>query len=463
MIQPLQCVCQNLLDSVGRAQPRILIFNPPNLGYNGSMSTTNCPLDAENRRFNLFGHAFKSNPHPTYADMRAAAPVCRRTSRDGHTNIWFLTRYEDVDASLRDHEHFVKNYRTTLTPQERADIPADPPLLRLLSNHMLNLDAPDHTRLRRLVNRAFTARMIEALAPRIETIAHDLLDRVAARGSMDLIDEFAFPLPIIVIAELLGIPPADRNRFRSWSHAFVTSSANVQRGARKVAKAQRLMLDFTEYMRIQFQQRRSDPRDDLLTSLLQAEEAGDQLNEEELFSMVILLIVAGHETMVNALGNGALALLQHPEQLALLRREPALTERAVEEILRYDAPVERATTRFAATDVTLRGETIRRGDVVSLVLSSANRDEAQFARPDVFDITRDPTRHLSFGMGVHYCLGAPLARLEARIAIDALLQRLPTLRLAVPVESLRWRTIPVIRGMQHMPVAWEPVVRQRGR
>jgi cytochrome P450 PksS len=419
------------------------------------MSRVNHSGDTDNRRFNLFGHAFKSNPHPTYAAMRAEAPICRRTSSDGRTSIWFLTRYADVAGALREHQRFVKSYRNTLTPCERAQLPPDPPLLRLLSNHMLNLDVPDHTRLRGLVNKAFTARMVESLEPRVESIAHQLLDRVAARGHMDLIDEFAFPLPIIVIAELLGIPPADRNRFRSWSHAFVTSSANVQRGAKKVAKAQELMLDFTTYMRDQFQQRRYEPRDDLLTSLLQAEEAGDQLSEEELFSMVILLIVAGHETMVNALGNGVLALLRHSEQMAQLRRDPSLTPGAVEEMLRYDAPVERATTRFAATDVTLDGQTIRRGDVVSLVLSSANRDGAQFPHPDAFDIAREPTRHLSFGRGIHYCLGAPLARLEARVAVDALLQRLPPLRLAVPVESLRWRTIPVIRGMQHMPVAWE--------
>lgn len=411
--------------------------------------------DTDNRKFNLFGHEFKADPHPTYAAMRREVPICQRTSSDGATSIWFLTRYADVAAALRDHERFVKSYRNTLTPAERVHLPAEPELIRLLSHHMLNLDPPDHTRLRALVNKAFTARMVEGLAPRIQVIADELLDQVQTRGQMDLIDEYAFPLPIIVIAELLGIPPADRNRFRTWSHAFVTPSANLSRSAKKLAKAEEVMRDFTNYMRATFAARRADPQDDLITSLLHAEEAGDRLREEELFSMVILLIVAGHETVVNLIGNGTLALLQHPDQLALVRDDPARMSTAIEEMLRYDAPVERATMRFAACDVEIDGQTIRRGDVVSLVLASANRDPAQFANPDVFDCTREANRHLGFGRGIHYCLGAPLGRLEGRIAIETLLRRLPNLRLVVPVHTLRWRTIPVIRGMQHMPVAWD--------
>lgn len=418
------------------------------------MEQPNSSAETDNRRFNLFGQAFKSDPHPTYAAMRREVPVCRRTSSDGETNIWFLTRYEDVTTALRDSERFVKSYRSTLCPAERAALPDEPPLLRLLSNHMLNLDGEDHARLRGLVNKAFTARMVEGLEERIQRVADSLLDRVYPRGHMDLIDEYAFPLPIIVIAELLGIPPADRNRFRSWSHAFVTSSANVQRGAKKVAKAEKLMVDFTEYMRTRFEERRREPRDDLLTSLLQAEEAGEQLSEDELFSMVILLIVAGHETMVNAIGNSTLALLQHPQQMERLRTDPTLLPAAVEELLRYDAPVERATTRFAAVDTEVNGHCIGRGDVVSLVLSSANRDAEQFDRADELRWERTQNRHVSFGQGSHYCLGAPLARLELRIALGTLLQRLPNLQLAVPVTELRWRTIPVIRGMQHMPVRW---------
>ncbi|MEZ4711471.1 MAG: cytochrome P450 [Caldilineaceae bacterium] len=411
-------------------------------------------LQPETPRYNLFGAEFKANPHPTYAAMRAEHPVCRRTSNDGQSTIWFVTRYDDVAAMLRDHKRFVKNFRSTRTPAELAQLPPEPELLRLISNHMLNLDGADHARLRGLVNKAFTGAMVEQMASRVQAIADQLIRKVYAKGQMDLIDEYAFPLPIIVIAELLGIPPRDRNRFRNWSHAFVTSTANVQRSAKKLAKAGRIMQDFTRYLGRIFDERRQQPQPDLITSLLQAEEAGDRLSQDELFSMVILLIVAGHETAANLIGNGALALLQHPHQMARLRADPALIPRAVEEMLRFDPPVERATIRFAAEDVSIDGQTIRRGDVVSLVLAGANRDPAHFACPHAFDPSRTNNRHLGFGLGAHYCLGAPLARLEGRIAIETLLDRLPNLRLAAPMESLRWRTVPVIRGMLHMPVRW---------
>jgi cytochrome P450 len=271
---------------------------------------------------------------------------------------------------------------------------------------------------------------------------------------MDLIDDFAFPLPMTVIAELLGIPARDRARFRHWSDAFVTPSVNLQRSTKKYLKTRRLMEDFTGYLRTIFAERRQRPRDDLITSLLEAEEQGDRLNEEELFSMMILLIVAGHETAVNLIGNGVLALLQHPAQMEQLHSQPALLALAVEEILRYEGPVERATMRFAATEVEVGGQTIRRGDAVSLVLAAADRDPAHFDQPDGFDITRTPNRHLGFGLGIHYCLGAPLARLEGQIALATLRARLPQPRLATPVESLRWRTVPILRGMPHLPLVW---------
>lgn len=405
-------------------------------------------------QYNLFGVEFKADPYPTYAAMRTHAPFCRRTAMDGQTTIWFITRYADVAAILRD-SRFVKDIRSTMTPVERRQMPPPPPMIDLLSNHMLNLDPPDHTRLRSLVNKAFTVRMMQGMESRIQRIADDLLDKVQRRGHMDLVDEFAFPLPITVIAELLGIPPRDRNRFRQWSHAFVSPSPNLERSAKKYRKAKQLIQDFTGYMARVIAARRETPRPDLITSLIEAEEAGDTLSQEELYSMVSLLILAGHETAVNMIGNSVLALLQHPEQLALLRTDPSLIESAVEELLRYDGPVERATMRFAAEDIEMGEHTIRRGDVVSLVLASADRDPAVFDHPDRLDITRTDNRHLAFGQGIHYCLGAPLARLEGRIAIATLLRRLPNLRLAVPVADLRWRTVPVIRGMQHMPVAWD--------
>lgn len=405
-------------------------------------------------KYDLFGHTFKSHPYATYATLRAEAPIYRRVAADGQTSIWFFTRYDDVAALLRDHKRFVKNVTNTLSAEQQAQQPPTPPLLRLLGNHMLNLDPPDHTRLRALVNKAFTGQMVTQLEPRIQTIAVQLLDQVQQQGQMDLIEDFAFPLPMIVIAELLGIPPRDRLRFRNWSTAFVTPSANLERSSKKMAKAGQVMEDFTRYMRQVFAARRRAPRNDLITHLLQAEENGDTLSEEELFSMVILLIVAGHETTVNLIGNGMLALLQHPEQHAFLQAHPALLPAAIEEMIRYDGPVERATMRFAAEEVLFGEQTIRRGDAVSLVLAGADHDPAHFAQPERFDIARENNRHLGFGMGIHYCLGSALARVEGQIAINTLLQRFPTMRLAAPVDQLKWRTIPILRGLHHLPVQW---------
>ncbi|MCB0060574.1 MAG: cytochrome P450 [Caldilineaceae bacterium] len=407
------------------------------------------------RPFNLFGPEFKANPYPTYAAMRAESPFHRRTATDGKTNIWFVTRYDDVNTLLRDHKRLVKSVTNTLTPAEQAEMPPTPPLLQLLSNHMLNLDPPDHTRLRSLVSKAFTNQVVAQMQERVQRIADELLDKVHHQGEMDLIEDFAFPLPIIVIAELLGIPPRDRRRFHNWSNAFVTPSANLQRSLKKMKKAGQVMEDFTRYMRRIFEDRRQDPRQDLISLLLQAEEAGDTLHEEELFSMVILLIVAGHETVADFLGNGVLALLQHPDQKALVQRDWAYLPTAIEEMARYDGPIERATMRFAAEEIAVDADlTIMRGDAVSLVLAAANRDPTQFPQPNHFDIARTPNRHLGFGQGIHYCLGAPLARLEGQIAVRTLLERYPRLHLTVPAEELRWRTIPILRGLHHMPVSW---------
>ena len=407
------------------------------------------------RPFDLFGPTFKANPYPTYAAMREQLPFHRRTTMDGQAAIWFITRYDDVNALLRDHKRLVKNVTNTLTPEQQAVLPETPPLLQLLSNHMLNLDPPDHTRLRSLVSKVFTNQVVAQMQDRIQVVADELLDKAHVKGEIDLIEEFAFPLPIIVIAELLGIPSRDRRRFRNWSNAFVTPSANLQRSVKKMEKARQVMEDFTRYMRRVFEERRQEPRDDLISLLLQAEEAGDTLREEELFSMVILLIVAGHETAVNLIGNGLLALLQHPAQMDRLQGNWSLLPTAIEEMARYDGPVERATMRFAAEDIPVADDiTITRGDAVSLILAAADRDPAQFPEPDRFDITRTPNRHLAFGQGIHYCLGAPLARLEGQIAIQTLLHRYPGLHLALPSEQLRWRTIPILRGLHHLPVSW---------
>lgn len=410
-------------------------------------------------QLNLFGPAFKADAYAVYARLRAEAPVLRRPNqrRAGQTGpgaTCFVTCYDDAVTVLRDPKRFVKDVRNTLTPAERSLLPPPPPLIRLLSHHMLNSDAPDHTRLRGLVNQAFTARMVERLHDRIEAGAAALLTRVRGQGSTDLIAAYALPLPVLVIADMLGIPSRDHHRLRAWSNALVAPSADSERSAKKLGKARTLMEDFIAYMRGVFTARRAQPRDDLISSLLAAEEAGDVLSEDELFSMILLLIVVGHETTVNLIGNGVLALLQHPDQRDRLQSDRSLLPTAIEEMLRYDCPVERAPMRFAAEDVELSGTWIRRGDAVSVVLGSANRDAAHFPNPDAFIIDRDPNRHLAFGLGPHYCLGAALARLEGRIAIAALLDHLPDMRLAVDPTQLRWRTQPIMRGLQRLPLSW---------
>jgi cytochrome P450 PksS len=404
----------------------------------------------DKQKFNLSGPVFEANPYPTYAAMQRDAPIYWQAWDNGG-GTWIVTRYEDVATILRDHKRFVKNYRNSLTPEQQAQLPPPDPLFQIIDNHLLSHDPPDHTRLRHLVNKAFTPRMINQLQARAETIAYQLLDRVEHKGGMDLIDDYAFPLPIIVIAELLGLPVEDRDQLRQWSHSFIAPVRNEAEF--QIFKS--VMTDFTNYLRELFAQRRQKPQDDLITALVQAEEAGDKLSEAELFSMVVLLIVAGHETTVNLIGTGMLALLRHPDQLEQLKENPALIEGAVEELLRYDGPVETSTPRWVAEDVEIGGQLICRGERVEVVLSAANRDPAQFSNPDRLDISRQDNRHLGFGLGIHYCLGAPLARMEGKIALSILLKRLPHLRLKVPPETLEWQVLPPVRGLKHLPVVWD--------
>jgi cytochrome P450 len=266
---------------------------------------------------------------------------------------------------------------------------------------------------------------------------------------MDLIDDYAFPLPITVIAELLGVPAEDRDRFREWSNAAV-SGDTTQEYIEKVLLPH--MQAFTDYLRAMFDEKRKNPKDGLISALVQAEEAGDKLSEDELMAMVFLLLVAGHETTVNLIGNGSLALLQHPDQLRKLREDPALIKPAIEELLRYDGPVETSTERFAREDIAIGGTVIPRGEMVMVVIASADHDPDRFQDPDALDITRADNKHLAFGKGIHFCLGAPLARMEGQIAINTLLHRMPNLRLKYSPESLTWRPGMVLRGLKALPV-----------
>jgi len=408
---------------------------------------------ATGRTYDLYSPGFRAATHETYARMREESPVHRQPGLDGETPIWFVTRYADVVAMLSDNERFVLDPALALTPEELAafeeDVPigADP----RVSENLLAKDGDDHRRLRRLVSKAFTPRMIEQLRPRIEELAGDLIDRVVDRGSMELVDDFAFPLPITVIAELLGIPVEDQRRFREWSNSFVTPPVTQELREQAVRHTE----EFVEYLDELFARRRAKPTDDLVSALVRAEDEGDRLSQNELYAMVVLLIVAGHETTVSLITNAVHALLTHPEQLGALRADPALMPAAVEELLRFESPVERTITRWATADVELGGETIRRGDLVIAVVGSANRDPDRFPSAEELELRRADNKHVGFGRGPHFCLGAPLARLETEVALATLLRRLPGLRLAIAEDELSWRPIPVFRSLAELPVAWD--------
>ena len=400
---------------------------------------------------NLASPRFKADPYPFYARLRVEAPVWRTTLPDKRA-AWLVTRYEDVVRVLKD-DTFAKDKLNAMDPEQRAKTPWVPGFLKPLERNMLDLDDPDHTRLRSLVSKAFTPRLIERLRGRIETLCEKLLDAMerkgARRGSIDLVADYALPLPATVIAELLGVPAEDHARFHRWSNRLVSVSSG-----RDMLRALPAALAFTRYLRKLIDRRRAAPRDDLITALVQAEEAGDKLTEDELLAMAFLLLVAGHETTVNLIASGTLALLEHPEQAGALRNNPSLAKPAVEELLRYTSPVEMATERYPRDEVEIEGTTIPRGELVLAVLGSANRDERYFEAADILDLARDPNRQLAFGWGgVHHCLGAPLARMEGQIAISAFLRRFPEARLAVAPESLRWRRGLFLRGLKRLPLA----------
>jgi cytochrome P450 len=389
---------------------------------------------------------FKANLYPFFARLRETAPVCR-VILPGRQTAWLITRYDDVAAALKD-ARFAKDRNCALTPDQAARQPWIPKMFRPLKRNMLDLDPPDHTRLRGLVQKAFTPLLIERMRARVESLADELLDAALRRRRADLIRDYALPIPTTIIAEMLGVPAKDRHRFHRWSGVIVASSPS----GLAMAKGIPSVVFFLRYIRRLVRARRAEPRDDLVSSLVQAEEAGDQLSEDELLAMIFLLLVAGHETTVNLIGNGVLALLRNPAQWERLRGDPSLGKTAVEELLRYESPLATATERFAREDIPIGGVVIPRGEMVFAVLASANRDPRQFPDPDTLDVAREPNRHLAFGLGIHYCLGAPLARLEGEIAVASLLRRAPGVRLAVPAERLRWRRGLVLRGLESVPV-----------
>jgi cytochrome P450 len=392
-------------------------------------------------QFNPMDPEFVADPYPTYHRLRAEAPVYQSP-----LGFWVLTRYEDVVASLRDPRFVKEPIASYVASRLGSPTPG-------AGMAMLDRDPPDHTRLRGLVNKAFTPRVVEVLRPRIQKFVDDLLDRVEGKSSMDLIEDFAYPIPVVVICEMLGVPVADRDRFRTWG-------LDIARGLDAILlpldsdvaiKSRAARTALAEYFRELIADRRASPRADLLSDLIAAEEAGDKLNEEELLATCILLLVAGHETTVNLIGNGTLALLRHPAELKRLRDNPGLITTAVEELLRFDGPVQR-TARMPSEDVTIGGRTIAKNDLVMPFIGAADRDPAQFPDPDRLDITRTDNRHIAFGWGIHFCLGAPLARVEGQIAINSLLQRLP--KLALATDRPEYRQSLTLRGLSTLPVAF---------
>lgn len=396
---------------------------------------------------NIASPQFKANPYPIYAQLRAESPV-HRIMLPGKQPAWLVTHYDDVVAILKDDERFVKDRTNAMTSEQLGKQPWMPGFMKPLARNMLDLDAPDHTRLRALVHKAFTPRLIEQMRERIERLTNNLLDEVERKGKIDLVRDYALPIPSTIIAEMLGIPAEDQTKFNHWSNMMLNSTSVI--GMMQLFPA---MYRFVNYLRGRINERRANPQDDLISALIQTQESGDRLSEDELVGMVVLLLVAGHETTVNLIASGVLAMLEYSEQRAKLEHEPGLIKSAVEELLRYTTPVQNATERYARKDVTMHGVTIPRGQLVFAVLASGNRDETHFEKPDVLDISRENNRHLSFSNGIHYCLGAPLARMEGQIAIQNLLKRFPRLHLAASHDSLRWRGGLVVRALEKLPVA----------
>jgi cytochrome P450 len=400
--------------------------------------------------YDLFSSQFKADPFPTYARMRDEAPVYAHRAPNGST-IWYITRYEDVLAVLQDNRRFCKDPRNTGLLEVAGSASRKTALHRLVNENMLFSDPPDHTRLRALVSQAFTPQRVEDLSGFVAATAEKLIAGLRAEGEADLITGYALPLPVFVICRLLGIPDGDREKVALWSQAIISpGSRNLNFSARK-----RHVQALIRYLNQMFQLRQAEPRDDLISALVHAEQAGDKLSTFELSSMVTLLLVTGHETTINLIGNGALALLQNPGQLALLRENPVLWENAIEELLRYDGPVETSTSRWAREDSEFHGQLIKRGDLVRVVLTSANRDRDQFEAADELRLDRTENRHLAFGYGIHYCLGAPLARLEGRTALRTLFERPGALRLRFDGSRLRWRSGVLFRGLERLPIVWD--------
>ncbi|HUC59580.1 MAG TPA: cytochrome P450 [Streptosporangiaceae bacterium] len=388
------------------------------------------------------GEAYFQDTQGVLGRMRSSAPATPVVI-SGVGRAWLITPYEENREALAD-PRLSKDWVSHLLPEGFAA--DDDPVRRYLNRHLLNLDPPDHTRLRRLVGKAFTPRRIAALRPRIVDITTELADRLSEGPEVvDLIDHFAVPLPVTVICELLGVSIQDRDQFRGWSASILSSESSADEFH---AAATEMYSFFAGHVNA----KRHNLTDDIASAMIEAHDSGDSLDEHELIAMMFLLILAGHESSVNMIGNGTLALLSNPAQLALLQSDPGLINSAVEELLRYSGPLNLATERFTLEPVQIGSVEIPAGEWVFCALSAANRDQSRFPDADQLDILREDGGHLAFGHGIHYCLGAPLARMEAEIAFSSLFARFPRMSLAVPATDLRWRSTNVVHGLQSLPV-----------
>ncbi|TMC17022.1 MAG: cytochrome P450 [Chloroflexi bacterium] len=396
---------------------------------------------------NVYQPEYIADPYPLYQRLRETDPVFW----DETLNAWVLTSYADAVVMLRDPRFSAVRFVTDTNqiPPEVVEALGSP--MRALTRQMLFLDPPDHTRLRGLVAKAFTPRVVEAMRTHIQEIVDRLLDAAQSSGQIELMGQFANPLPAIVIAEMLGVPAEDRDKFTVWSAHFGSLLEGKDMTMEEMVQAFLGVSAFMDYFRGIIAARRTTPKDDLLQAMIDAEEGGDVLGEEELLGNCVLILAAGHITTTHLIGNGMLALLNNPEQYELLKHNPDIVSLAVMELLRYDGPVQ-ATGRVLKEDLTLRDKQLKAGQHVVASLGAANHDPAQFAAPDSLDVSRVENRHLAFGQGVHFCLGAPLARLEAEVAFSTRVRRLRNPRL---VEDVQWYPGMVFRGLQSLVIAFD--------
>ena len=398
-------------------------------------------------QYNPFIPEVHANPYPMYARLRAEDPVHWSALMEA----WVLTRYDDVVAVLTDSRFSAdrRQARNRFADEIARREEEFGPFGR--TRTMLTSDPPEHTRLRRLVSKAFTPRMVEGLRPRIQEIVDELLDAVAQNGRMDVIRDLAYPLPVIVIAEMLGVPPEHRDQFKHWSDEIVGALGGPLVPQETLERSRVAVHELAEYLSGVIVERRREPREDLVSGLIAAEEQGQILSEDEMLATAMLLLVAGNETTTNLIGNGMLSLLRNPDEMERLCADPSLVPTAVEELLRYDGPVQ-ATGRVAMEELEIGGQKVTKGQAVLTVLGAANRDPAQFGKPDELDLDRQPNEHVAFGDGIHFCLGAPLARAEGQIAFETLLRRFAHPRLET--DNLQWGGSFILRGLKSLPIVF---------